>query len=144
MATIRGARALGMEKEIGSLEAGKRADLIMVRIDRPHAVPLYDAVSQMVYALKARDVRDVMVNGKPVVRDGRDSHAESATGAAKGGRISRQDQCFVAVNLVSFRLLRAGTAGGAPMPPLEVEFKSLWQPRNVAPAYGSDRRISRT
>src|SRR5205814_4658036 len=69
MATIRGARALGLEKEIGSLEVGKRADLIMVRIDRPHAAPLYDAVSQMVYALKASDVRDVMVNGKPVVRD---------------------------------------------------------------------------
>ncbi len=69
MATIRGARALGMEKEIGSLESGKLADLIMVRIDRPNAVPLYDAVSQMVYALKANDVRDVMVNGKPVVRD---------------------------------------------------------------------------
>jgi 5-methylthioadenosine/S-adenosylhomocysteine deaminase len=69
MATIRGARALGMEKEIGSLEVGKRADMIMVRIDRPHAVPLYDAVSQMVYALKGSDVRDVMVNGKLVVRD---------------------------------------------------------------------------
>ena len=69
MATIRGARALGMEKEIGSLEGGKRADLIMVRIDRPNAVPLYDPISQMVYALKADDVRDVMVNGKPVVRD---------------------------------------------------------------------------
>jgi len=41
----------------------------MVRLDRPHAVPLYDAVSQMVYALKADDVRDVMVNGRPVVRD---------------------------------------------------------------------------
>ena len=71
MATIRGARALGMEKEIGSLEAGKRADLITVRLDRPHAVPMYDAYSQMVYALKASDVADVMVNGKPVVRGGR-------------------------------------------------------------------------
>jgi 5-methylthioadenosine/S-adenosylhomocysteine deaminase len=71
MATIRGARALGMEKEIGSLEPGKRADAILVRIDRAHALPLYDAVSQMVYALKAGDVRDVMVNGKTVVRDGR-------------------------------------------------------------------------
>ena len=69
MATIRGARVLGMEKEIGSLESGKRADMIMVRIDRPNAVPMYDAISQMVYALKASDVRDVMVNGRPVVRD---------------------------------------------------------------------------
>ena len=71
MATIRGARALGMESRIGSLEGGKLADMILVRLDRPNAVPLYDAVSQMVYALKAGDVRDVMVNGKPVVRDGR-------------------------------------------------------------------------
>ena len=71
MATIRGARALGMEKEIGSLEAGKLADIIMVRVDRPNAVPMYDPVSQMVYALKAEDVRDVMVNGKMVVQEGR-------------------------------------------------------------------------
>ena len=71
MATMGGARVLGMEREIGSLETGKRADLILVRLDRPNAVPLYDAVSQMVYALKADDVRDVMVNGKPVVSDGR-------------------------------------------------------------------------
>jgi 5-methylthioadenosine/S-adenosylhomocysteine deaminase len=71
MASLGGARALGMEKEIGSLEAGKRADLIAVRIDRPHAVPLFDPVSQMVYALKGSDVSDVMVNGKVVVRGSR-------------------------------------------------------------------------
>ncbi len=69
MATILGARVLGMEKEIGSLEPGKRADLITIRLDRPNAVPMYDPVSQIVYALKGSDVRDVMVNGKPVVRD---------------------------------------------------------------------------
>ncbi len=71
MATMGGARALGMDQEIGSIEAGKRADLITVRIDRPNAVPMYDAISQMVYALKAEDVRDVMVNGRQVVRDAR-------------------------------------------------------------------------
>jgi len=71
MATIGGARVLGMDKEIGSLETGKRADIILVRVDRPNAVPLYEPISQMVYALKADDVRDVMVNGKPVVRDGK-------------------------------------------------------------------------
>ena len=60
-----------MENEIGSLAAGKRADMIQVRLDRPNAVPLYDPVSQMVYALKADDVEDVMVNGRPVVRDGK-------------------------------------------------------------------------
>jgi 5-methylthioadenosine/S-adenosylhomocysteine deaminase len=71
MATIRGARALGMEKEIGSLEVGKRADMILVNVTHPNGVPMYDPISQMVYALKAEDVTDVMVNGKPVVRDGR-------------------------------------------------------------------------
>ena len=71
MATIHGARVLGMEKEIGSLETGKRADLITVRLDRPHAVPLYNVYSQIVYALKGSDVEDVSVNGKPIVRDGR-------------------------------------------------------------------------
>lgn len=71
MATLGGARALGLEKQIGSLETGKRADVIAVRTDRPNGVPLYNPVSQMVYALKAKDVRDVMVNGRPVVRDGR-------------------------------------------------------------------------
>jgi len=69
MATIRGARALGMEKEIGSLESGKRADLISIRLDRPNAVPLYNVYSQMVYALKGSDVEDVMVNGKLLVKD---------------------------------------------------------------------------
>ena len=69
MATIRGARALGMEKEIGSLEPAKRADLITVRLNRPHAVPLYDVYSQMVFALKGSDVRDVMVNGRVVVQE---------------------------------------------------------------------------
>lgn len=69
MATIGGARSLGLEKEIGSLEPGKRADLITVRLDRPNGVPLYDVYSQMVFALKGSDVRDVMVNGRLVVRD---------------------------------------------------------------------------
>jgi 5-methylthioadenosine/S-adenosylhomocysteine deaminase len=69
MATLGGARVLGLDREIGSLEPGKRADMISVRLDQPHAVPLYEPVSQLVYALKASDVRDVMVNGRPVVRD---------------------------------------------------------------------------
>jgi 5-methylthioadenosine/S-adenosylhomocysteine deaminase len=69
MATMGGARALGLEREIGSLEQGKRADMILIGLDQPHAKPLYEPVSQLVYALKASDVRDVMVNGKPVVRD---------------------------------------------------------------------------
>ncbi len=68
MATIRGARALGLDKEIGSLEPGKRADLITVDLSQPHAAPLYDAVSQLVYSLKGGDVRDSMVNGRLLLR----------------------------------------------------------------------------
>jgi len=68
MATIGGARVLGLEAKIGSLEAGKEADLIAVRLDRVNAIPLYNVESQLVYALKASDVTDVMVAGKLLVR----------------------------------------------------------------------------
>ncbi len=68
MATITGARAIGLEKMIGSIEKGKRADVIAIQLDAPHAVPMYNVYSQLVYALKASDVSDVMVNGRPVVR----------------------------------------------------------------------------
>jgi 5-methylthioadenosine/S-adenosylhomocysteine deaminase len=69
LATIGGARVLGLDKEIGSLEPGKRADMITVRLDAPHAVPMYNVYSQLVYALKASDVNDVMVNGRLIVRN---------------------------------------------------------------------------
>jgi 5-methylthioadenosine/S-adenosylhomocysteine deaminase len=67
MATIGGARVLGMEKEIGSLEEGKRADLITISLANPNAVPNYNVYSQMVYAAKASDVEDVFINGKQIV-----------------------------------------------------------------------------
>lgn len=69
MATIGGARVLGLESKIGSVETGKLADLMVVSLDAANSVPLYDVYSQMVYALKGADVNDVMVNGKLVVRD---------------------------------------------------------------------------
>jgi 5-methylthioadenosine/S-adenosylhomocysteine deaminase len=69
MATIGGARALGLDQEIGSIEPGKRADLITMRLDLPNAVPLYSVVSQIVYALKGAGVRDSMVNGKLLLKD---------------------------------------------------------------------------
>ncbi len=71
MATIGGATALGMEREIGSLEAGKRADLMVVSTSVPNAAPLFKVYSQLVYASKGGDVRHVMVNGRVVVRDRR-------------------------------------------------------------------------
>jgi 5-methylthioadenosine/S-adenosylhomocysteine deaminase len=69
MATIDGARALHMEKEIGSLEAGKKADLILISLDKPNAVPMYDIYAQIAYALKGSDVETVVIGGKVVMRD---------------------------------------------------------------------------
>jgi 5-methylthioadenosine/S-adenosylhomocysteine deaminase len=67
MATIGGARVLGMEREIGSLEEGKLADLITVSLAHPNAVPLYNVYSQLVYAGKSADVEDVFINGRQIV-----------------------------------------------------------------------------
>jgi len=69
MATILGARALGMENEIGSLEPGKRADFITIDTTAPHAVPAHDPYSMLVYSLQASDVRDVVIEGGFTVRD---------------------------------------------------------------------------
>ena len=69
LATIGGARALGMEKEIGSLEAGKRADLITVSMSSARQRPLYDPVSHLVYVTRGDDVRTTIVNGKVLMRD---------------------------------------------------------------------------
>jgi 5-methylthioadenosine/S-adenosylhomocysteine deaminase len=71
MATIGGARAVHMEKQIGSLEAGKKADVIVVDTTAPHATPMYNVYSELVFALKASDVKTVVVNGKIVMEDRR-------------------------------------------------------------------------
>lgn len=69
MATIEGAKALHLEKEIGSLEAGKKADVILIGLDAPNAVPMYDVYSQLAYALKGSDVETVVIGGRVVMRD---------------------------------------------------------------------------
>ena len=69
MATDLGAKALRMDSLIGSIEKGKRADLITVLLTAPNAVPMYNVYSQLVYALKGSDVADVMVNGRMIVRN---------------------------------------------------------------------------
>src|SRR6266404_6322631 len=69
MATIEGAKAVHLEKEIGSLEKGKKADLILISLDEPNAVPMYDVYAQIAYALKGSNVRTVIIGGKIVMRD---------------------------------------------------------------------------
>jgi len=71
LATISGARALHLEKEIGSLEKGKRADIVIVDRDNLNQIPLYNVYSDLVYATKAADVETVIINGRIVMRDRR-------------------------------------------------------------------------
>jgi len=69
MATIRGARALGMDAQIGSIEPGKRADLILVDVSGARQTPMYDPVSHLVYVARGDDVRTTIVNGRILMRD---------------------------------------------------------------------------
>jgi len=69
MATIWGAKTIGLDKVIGSLEIGKQADVIIIDTRKPHLVPLYNPFSQLVYAVRGSDVRDVMVAGRTLVKD---------------------------------------------------------------------------
>jgi 5-methylthioadenosine/S-adenosylhomocysteine deaminase len=58
-----------MEKEIGSLETGKKADVIVIDLDEPNAVPMYDVYAQIAYSLKGSDVATVIIGGRVVMRD---------------------------------------------------------------------------
>jgi 5-methylthioadenosine/S-adenosylhomocysteine deaminase len=68
MATIDGARALGLD-EIGSIETGKRADLIVVDLNQLHSIPSPDVVSALVYSAQASDVRTTIIDGRLLMRD---------------------------------------------------------------------------
>ena len=83
MATIEGARALHMEKEIGSLETGKKADFVILNLDVPNAVPMFDVYSQIVYALKASEVQTVVVGGKILLKNGKLLTVDESAAIAK-------------------------------------------------------------
>ena len=69
MATINGAKALGIHHLTGSLEVGKRADLIVVHADASNMIPVYDEYSALVYASNSKNIRFSMVNGKWIMRN---------------------------------------------------------------------------
>ncbi len=69
MATIDGAKSLGLDSKIGSLEVGKRADLVTINLDKPHLTPIYNPYSHLVYCVSGEDVNDVIINGKVIMRD---------------------------------------------------------------------------
>src|SRR6185295_9623891 len=64
MATIDGAKALGLDAQVGSIEVGKRADLAIVRLDRLHSTPVEDVVSAVVYSAQPDDVDTVVIDGE--------------------------------------------------------------------------------
>jgi len=69
MATVWGAKVLGLEKQIGTIEVGKKADIITIDLRKPHLVPLYNPVSTIVYSANGSDVKDVIVNGRVLMKD---------------------------------------------------------------------------
>ena len=69
MATINGAKALGMDKELGSIEEGKKADIILMDIDKPHYYPRYNLVASLAYSAQSSDVETVIVDGKILMED---------------------------------------------------------------------------
>ena len=69
MATINGAKALGWDKEIGSIEVGKKADIILLDLDKPHFYPRHNLVSAISYSAHGSDVDTVMVDGKIIMEN---------------------------------------------------------------------------
>ncbi|NHA69270.1 amidohydrolase family protein [Phycicoccus flavus] len=91
--TVDGARALGLGGEIGSVEPGKRADLVLLDLDRPHLTPVHDVAALLVFAAGRADVTDVLVDGEVVVRDGRSTRVDTADLLARArsrGAIARE------------------------------------------------------
>ncbi len=71
LATMGGASVLGMEDQIGSIETGKRADIIIIGLERPHLVPMYEPHSHLAYVVDGADVDTVVIGGNIVMRDGK-------------------------------------------------------------------------
>ncbi|MCU0571639.1 MAG: amidohydrolase [Syntrophobacteraceae bacterium] len=88
LATAAGAATLGWEGEIGSLETGKKADLIALDINQPHLVPMYDPVSHLVYAARGSDVRYAWVNGRLLLERGNFTGVDAARAVAEVNRVA--------------------------------------------------------
>jgi cytosine/adenosine deaminase-related metal-dependent hydrolase len=69
MATINGARALGLQNEIGSIETGKKADMILINLREPHLVPTFNPISNLIYAGEGSDVDTVIIDGRIIMEN---------------------------------------------------------------------------
>jgi 5-methylthioadenosine/S-adenosylhomocysteine deaminase len=90
LATIGGARALAMERLIGSIEAGKRADVIAVSMAAARQTPLYDPISHLVYTTRGDDVRTTIVNGKILMKDRQVRTLDKAAVIADANRLAER------------------------------------------------------
>ena len=90
LATIGGARALGMDREIGSLEVGKRADLICVSVAAARQTPLYDPVSHLIYTTRGDDVRTTIVDGAVLMKDRTVKTLDPASVIADANRLAQK------------------------------------------------------
>jgi 5-methylthioadenosine/S-adenosylhomocysteine deaminase len=85
MATIRGARAMGMDRRIGSIEPRKLADVITVSVNGARQTPMYDAISHLVYVIRGDDVQNTIVNGQVLMRDRKVLTLDEKAVIAEGG-----------------------------------------------------------
>jgi 5-methylthioadenosine/S-adenosylhomocysteine deaminase len=90
MATTEGAKVIGLENKIGTIEVGKKADIIIVDAHSPHMTPMYNPYSQLVYSATGGDVRDVIINGNIVYRDRHFTSLDTAKIINEVKSISRQ------------------------------------------------------
>jgi 5-methylthioadenosine/S-adenosylhomocysteine deaminase len=90
LATMGGARVLGLQDAIGSLEPGKRADVIVVGTNRARQTPLYDPISQLVYATHGDDVKTTIVNGRVLMRDRKVATLDEPAVLADARRLAAQ------------------------------------------------------
>ena len=90
MATRESARALGLQDLIGTLQPGKRADIIVVDMSRPHMQPVHNPISQLIYAAHADDVKVTVVEGQIVMRDGQVLLVDEEEVIARAGECARR------------------------------------------------------
>ncbi|MEK9823244.1 MAG: amidohydrolase family protein, partial [Gammaproteobacteria bacterium] len=90
IATRTGAAAIGLADQVGSLEVGKRADVIQLSLDAAHLTPRYDAVSHLVYAADSQDVRTVIVDGQVIMEERQVLTLDEAAIKRKAREIARE------------------------------------------------------
>jgi 5-methylthioadenosine/S-adenosylhomocysteine deaminase len=105
MATVEGARAIG-QRETGSLEVGKRADLITVEARQPHLVPLLDPEKALVYSARGSDVRDAVIDGRLVMRDRKVLTVDEDDLLIAAEQAARRCASLVGITLPSAQLTR--------------------------------------